>query len=281
MSGLERAKGFSITYGTNQATVTVGSTNYLIYPCNHPAPTSAPGTQVIQVPVFNVAVSAPGIITYLERLGARSTIRYADPTYLTSACLESAASGIRGLPAPAVGADVNVNFGTDIQSAIATEASPLARGEWIKFFDAFLGFTGNSQREWNNMKSQYECVQKSTLNPVEVASVAVSSATAKDGGFVLTAPNAEFWNTLIKDAGAQPLSIGSGEVSLDSWKNVVKNADAVFDLTPFRSDVEFDLKNWSSIYQLTPADSGYYFLKGINSFIFRLDKRINTRGHDG
>ncbi|KAJ3410366.1 hypothetical protein HDV05_003844, partial [Chytridiales sp. JEL 0842] len=235
---------------------------------------------VIQIPVSNVAVSGPGIITYLERVGARSTIRYADPSYLTSSCLESARSTIRPLPAGTD--DVDVNFGPDISAAIAKETSPLARGEWIKFFDAFYAFSGNSESEWTKMKTEYQCMQKSTQNPVEVATVAVSKATLRQSGtYTFDTPDDDFWFTLLKDAGVVPKDLGRAtDIPIDDWKRNVKDVDAVIDLTPPPADGPYNLTVWSGIHQLKTTNTEFNFLSTFNSFILRLDKRATTEGYD-
>ncbi|KAI9328838.1 hypothetical protein BDR26DRAFT_873433 [Obelidium mucronatum] len=269
-SALSYAQNYKIAITPYTVTLTVGNTTTVLQACN--APTKV-GT-AITVPVSSISINQDAVLGFVERLNKQSLIAAIGSQYATSSCTQTK---------PATGS-AQISFGSsgiDVSRAILSEQSPLAQGEWLLFFDAFFGFTGNSVQTFGSVVSQYKCLQ-GKVNAYKTANAAVANAlpiaviSAADltTNTVVAPQNAKFWSTLLQDAGAVPLISGDSS----SFQNLAHAADLIFDTT-VEGTVSYDILLWNKIYGLNPQTPGYNFLNGFKSQIWRFD-HIADEGHN-
>ncbi|KAJ3263077.1 hypothetical protein HDU76_012320, partial [Blyttiomyces sp. JEL0837] len=83
------------TYDKNFKTITnkINNETIVLYQCGTPKPTNIPAkAQVIAVPITNVSIGDTTIVTYLELLGLRTTIKFAEDgteSYISSPCVQA------------------------------------------------------------------------------------------------------------------------------------------------------------------------------------------------
>ncbi|KAI9333815.1 hypothetical protein BDR26DRAFT_867764 [Obelidium mucronatum] len=267
---LNYAQNFKIAITPYTVTLTIDNTTTVLQACN--APTQTPGA--ITVPVSSVSINQEAVLGFIERLNKQSSISSIGSQYATSSCTQTK---------PTSGSS-QITFGTtgiNVSKAILSEQSPLAQGEWLVFFDAFYGFTGNSIQTFATIANQYKCLQ-GKVNSYKTAKaaianalpIAVISAADLSTNTVVAPQNVKFWTTLIQDAGAVPLVASDSS----SFQNLAHTADLIFDTTN-EGTTSYDILLWNKIYGLNPQTQGYNFLNGFKSQIWRFD-HIADEGHN-
>ncbi|ORY39194.1 hypothetical protein BCR33DRAFT_419387 [Rhizoclosmatium globosum] len=251
---IKYAQNFAVTGSTDYTlTLKVGSQTITLSACNNP---SGSVSGAISVPVASVGVQQQAVTGFIQRLNKESAITAIGPSFATTPCSQSK---------PASGSST-VTFGSgngaiDVQTAIQTEQSPLAQAEWIVFFDAFFGFTGQGQASLAKTVDTYSCLKQKAAAYVSSKAgvagaqpVAVISAVDLSSNSVIN-PNsalATYWKSILADAGAVPLVAND----LASFQNLAHTADFVVDVTD-EGTKSYDLALWSKIYGLKTVESGY------------------------
>ncbi|KAJ3226946.1 hypothetical protein HDU78_010158 [Chytriomyces hyalinus] len=270
---LLHAKNFNIQITPYTAILTLGSKTLVLEACSF-AGAVTPGA--IVVPVASVSVMQDTVLPFIESLGQLSKVASIGKNLSTTACSMAAQ------PFTATAPVVFGPGGNDVAGLIATEKSPLAMGEWLLFFDAFFGFQGGAPEKLKDIGAQYSCIQNqvaayksSSGQTSNNLPVVVISATDLSSNKIVTPANAEFWRTLLRDAGASPQVASDG----NTWAQMAKTADAVLDVTN-GNDVTYNFQKWQSVYNLTATSSGYPFIRGFSSQVWRLDKRTADEQDD-
>ncbi|KAJ3299775.1 hypothetical protein HK104_007053 [Borealophlyctis nickersoniae] len=282
---LKYAKNFDVTYNKHYKEVTVrnnGQSNkFTLTLCN--APGNSP---TIFVPVVKVGFTATDLIdmAYVERLGQRASILYtgAPSQNLTSACLQTLMEEGQPKPFPSNGsvadASLGVVFGQPagvqataqflaVADAIRQEASPLARGEWIKFFALFYNSEKEANKLWSNITAQYEC--QTERAKAKGYKTRVAWTTYKDGTATLTDYDADYAAQLIADLGGSHVRVSSVQD--------LRGADMLIDGTPVGPG--YDITAFKARY--TGVDSSFPFMRaGLFSKVFRTDGLTSALGID-
>ncbi|KAJ3295295.1 hypothetical protein HDU79_009482 [Rhizoclosmatium sp. JEL0117] len=269
---VQYAKLFSLSIAPYTATLTYGSSTLVLSACNNPNPPA----NSLKVPVSFVSITGDSVLGFVERLGKLNTVSRIVKEVATSACA-------LGLSQAALASNTSVSSATfgsggiDVSALIAQEASPLARADWLTFFDAFYAFQGNSPSVLKQIQTKYQCVaQKVTayrntgggLPTVLVAQADLSSNN------IVAVSNPSFWRVILTDAGAIP----QFAVDKSTFLTLAKTADVLLEVTPDLG-VNFDIALFSKVYGLKSEDPGYPFLGGFNSQVWRYDRRTAS-GYD-
>ncbi|KAI9330576.1 hypothetical protein DFJ73DRAFT_781842 [Zopfochytrium polystomum] len=278
------AQHFAMTFGTNHVVLTTTSSgpSYVLYLCNSERPTvTAPSNALyLQVPINSVAVASDGIATFIERLNQRSSITSISPNLITSPCLEALAPASVAYNATEAPTGADVLFSSSITNLIASESTPLARAEWILFFDAFFGLQNAPFIFQNKIVAEYNCI-RNKLAAYTGDKPTVAVAAVSDAGQFST-PDYEYWAKIISDLNTSPALVPSGSsVGFDDWSKLVAKADMLIDMSVISAtDKPYSMSQWSKRYGLTKVTPGYNFIDGDLSGVFRPDGRTIGNGYD-
>ena len=175
---------------------------FLLYQCGTTAPSLtslgyANTTKVFAVPLQGVSTGLTPTFSFLELLGVRSKIKYIDPTYVVSPCLQKlivCTTPILGTWNPvsttavaAVDAVLTDPFGTGASNTakdLVFDASvaplPLARAEWIKFLSLFFNAESTANAQFAAIQAAYTSVAAAAAGASEAKPV-VAWASYYDG----------------------------------------------------------------------------------------------------
>ncbi|KAJ1568319.1 hypothetical protein HK405_002921, partial [Cladochytrium tenue] len=266
-----------MTFGTNYVILQTTSSSvgpYVLYSCalsSAPTISSAPaGATYLQVPLNATAISGDGLSGFVDRLGHRKYISHISAQLATSPCLAAlgAASISYGATTTPSGADFLL--GPAVTALVAAETHPLARAEWMYFVDAFYGLQ-SAPSVFAAAEAQYNCIAgKTSARTSDLPAVAVSAFNSSS--LLYYTPDSSYWSKLIVDAGATAIVMPAAGASFAQWAIAVADADALIDLTP--ADLSYSITGWTKNYAgLVKTSSGYQFLQGDQSTLFRPDAR--------
>ncbi|KAJ1561238.1 hypothetical protein HK405_004520 [Cladochytrium tenue] len=266
-----------MTFGTNYVILQTTSSSvgpYVLYSCalsSAPIISSAPvGATYLQVPLNATAISGDGLSGFVDRLGHRKYISHISAQLATSPCLAAlgAASISYGATTTPSGADFLL--GPAVTALVAAETHPLARAEWMYFVDAFYGLQ-SAPSVFAAAETQYNCIAgKTSARTSDLPAVAVSAFNSASQLYYT--PDSSYWSRLIVDAGANAIVMPAAGGSFAEWAAAVADADALIDLTP--AGQPYTITGWSKNYNgLVKTSSGYQFLDGDQSTLFRPDAR--------
>ncbi|KAI9324650.1 hypothetical protein DFJ73DRAFT_966218 [Zopfochytrium polystomum] len=174
----------------------------------------------------------------------------------------------------------DVLFGPTISNLINSEATPLARAEWIFFFDSFFGLR-KAPTIFNNITQQYNCLRSKLAEYVGDDPV-VTVISASDTPSNYSTPNRNYWYQLLIDLNVKPLLINNDSIiPLAVLTEFIPTADIFIDTSTITAnDRPYTILQWTKRYGLTKTSPGYNFLDGDLSNILRTDGRTLPNGYD-
>ena len=158
---------------------------YVLTTCGEPpAPASVPaGAKYFNVPLVNVTVTDTTVIAYMEKLGLRGDIRYADLAYAVNPCLH-AAKAAGTLEQVEASPDAYYNPGNEeiysaqlatvdallsgiadpaqpkaISFSASADPGPLHRSEWLQFLGLFWNKEAEAEAAFSEIATRYSCTK--------------------------------------------------------------------------------------------------------------------------
>ncbi|KAJ3157282.1 hypothetical protein HDU89_002694 [Geranomyces variabilis] len=296
---LTYAKNFDVQYFKSYKVVTIRSPGiakqYTLQLCN----ASPDVAGAIAVPVSKLAIDSSDIYAaaFIERIGQLETVSHVGPntSFVSSPCLLKRVAANQTVPylnGTEINTSASLVFATaalagapntpfiSISEAIRAETTPLARGEWIKFFSLFSNTESTANDLFKNTIARlYDChasygkLQKSTKRAAWLA----SSSLVNDPSNTFSSPDESYTSALISAAGFAPLTLSAGS-KRDAATAVLKQTDLFIEDTSVGFSME---STWDSLANLYVADlatvQDFPFAKaGISGLAFKPD-RLRTK----
>ncbi|KAI8607387.1 hypothetical protein BC830DRAFT_145747 [Chytriomyces sp. MP71] len=227
----------SYQYKNNYKIITdkLSGSTYVLYQCGTPKPDVA-ANRTIAVPVQTVSVADTTVVTYLELLGQRASIKYTSGgtvNYITSPCIQAqlakdnttivdvpskdndqalAFLNSTGVTFTFGSYDVSASANNSVQFPATTDPGVLGRAEWLGFVASFFNQEAQANSLSNQIADNIKCLSSAanasaqadvTKRPV-VAAVAYNAPyQGSKPSWVISAP--KIYNDYITLAGGQPL----------------------------------------------------------------------------
>ena len=227
---------------------------YVLTTCGSaPVPPEVPAdAKHFAVPLQSVAVTDTTIIAFLEKLGLRETIAYADFSYAVNPCLHAAraldeADGIQQATASpnayyspgdpeeyaAMMDSVDAIFGSSadpsqpksVAFTATADPGPLHRSEWIKFVSLFFNKEAQAEGAFAEIAERYECTVAggSAVPEDERPGVAFINYNSWADPPEYQVSVAAYKVALIADAGGRNVDLSDVEVQVNAWTGDVSH----------------------------------------------------------
>jgi ABC-type Fe3+-hydroxamate transport system substrate-binding protein len=273
------AQLYTVQYFSTYKLVTVtdfGVTEtYVLYQCGTTPPVIT-GAKLFSIPLQTVAVADSTLLRFFELLGLQLSLRLLEQGEVTSPCLleMQANGGALGLQYDASGnlraaqlvtVDALFTYSTgvsnnSIANAATSEATMLARAEWIKFIALFYNQEALALQVFNNISERYLCTRTTTAvthtgQPPVVAWTNTYTSTNSAGQTVQTweVSTASYQMNLLQDAGVTPLVVPGGGMftSATAFAAAIQGADFIVDEAyDFSLSPQFTFTTFLNLYGL-------------------------------
>ncbi|CAG8669350.1 9312_t:CDS:2 [Acaulospora morrowiae] len=281
--------GFVVSYYNSYKIVTntrVGETYVLYCTANPPNLTYAHYIKgYFQIPVKNVASLDQTTLTFLEIIGAQSSLRYVGKKEsITSPCLQEDTT-IQSFDNSSV-ANVDIVFSSNIAStyenksvivSMGDDLSPLSNAEWVKFVSIFFNLEKSANDFYSSVEAAYSCNMNNAASIINKKTIAWVAYDFDSGMY--TVDNDKYYSFLVKDAGANPLNIITGSLNVSDLHEVINDVDIIIDQTKFTpGNDSFD--NWQRLFGYYTTSTGSLPNFITHRRVFRSKKLLNANGFD-
>ncbi|CAG8476772.1 709_t:CDS:2 [Acaulospora colombiana] len=286
----QAVSGFVVTYFNSYKVVTNtrAGENYVLYCTAAPPNVSDVVADVkgfFQVPVRNVASLDQTTLTFLEIIGAQSSLQYVEDEHsITSPCLQKDLA-IQPFNDSDL-ANVDIVFSNSIvynaskyvTVSLGDDLSPLSNANWVKFVSLFFNLEATANSAYSSMEAAYSCNANNVANVTDRKTIVWVAYDFNSGMFTIDTDN--FYSSLVIDAGANSPDIISGSLNMSDLHEIINSAYIVIDQTNFTTGND-TFETWQSLF-------GYYATSTSSSVpdfityrrVYHPKKLINTYGFD-
>jgi len=281
---------FKVEYKKNYKLVTNlwTSEQYYLYQCGTPAPTNS-SIKSFSIPVKRAALASTVDLTFMERLGLRTSIEYVQgPQYISSPCLRASVTQglIQALSSNSTIKKTQLSlidvFFTDsvdpsdlnaVTLSTAYDPGTLNRSEWIKFISLFFNLEATATRVIDAIDLTYGCTKNLAASSTQFAPLKVAWIDYKNYQANLYAIDvAAYKLQFVQDAGGITVAPVNNYETADItiWQENLKDVDVLIDQTYLGT-----LETFYTNFKLN-ATSNFKFIQ--NKQIYRFDKLQSELG---